>query len=217
MRAVIICSFMFVLLVASPADARGRRRRASLSDAQVLAGSPAALATENRVADEHSLPRYADAAELRAAVAAGKLVRVADAPAYYLDETLGEADAPNAALYAHARPWVKTFLDDLAADPARPKGLRMKVTSLVRTVEYQQRLRKKYATATSATKPGRRSSHLTGSTVDISTKDMSDEGKAWLRHKLAGLERRGLVQATEEKWGSMCFHVMVFPEYPDKR
>ena len=214
MRSFLVCSFLLTtLLVTVKSDAVDR----SLSDEDVLAGSPAALATENRVADERDLTRLRDASQLRRFIAAGLLIKITSAPWYFIDETLGEADAGNIALYSYARPWVKTFLDDLAADPSRPTGLKMKITSLVRTVVYQEQLRKKYPAATSATEPGRRSSHLTGSTVDISTKDMSEEGKAWLRKKLAALERRGLMQATEEKSTSLCFHVMVFPEYPAKR
>ncbi len=214
MRSFLVCSFLLAtFLVTVKSDAVDR----SLSDEEVLAGSPAALATENRVADQRDLTRLSDASQLRRFIAAGLLVKITSATGYFIDETLGEADVGNIALYSYARPWVKTFLDDLAADPSRPAGLKMKITSLVRTVVYQEQLRKKYPAATSATEPGRRSSHLTGSTVDISTKDMSEEGKAWLRKKLAALERRGLMQATEEKSTSLCFHVMVFPEYPTKR
>ena len=214
MRSFLVCSFLLAtFLVTVKSDAVDR----SLSDEEVLAGSPAALATENRVADQRDLTRLSDASQLRRFIAAGLLVKITSATGYFIDETLGEADTTNIALYSYARPWVKTFLDHLAADPLRPAGLKLKVTSLVRTVAYQEQLRKKYPAATSATEPGRRSSHLTGSTVDISTKEMSEEGKAWLRKKLAALERRDLMQATEEKSTSLCFHVMVFPEYPIKR
>ena len=211
MRSFFFCVLFFVCM-STGADAAPL-----LSDEGVLAGSPAALATENRVADQHDLTRLSDVTQLRRFIGAGLLVKIASTQWYFIDETLGEIDSANVALYAHARPWVKVFLDDLATDSARPQGLRLKITSLVRTVEYQQRLRKRYPAATSATEPGRRSSHLTGSTVDISTKDMSEEGKAWLRKQLASFERRGLMQATEEKGTSLCFHVMVFPEYPSKR
>ncbi len=215
MRSLLVCSFLLAIpLVAVKADAASPP---PLSDEEVLAGSPAALATENRVADEHDLTRLRDAVELRRFIGVGLLMKIVDTDGYFIDATLGEIDSANAALYAYARPWVKTFLDDFAIDPARPKGFRYKITSLVRTVEYQEKLRKRYPAATSATVPGRRSSHLTGSTVDISTKEMPDAEKARLRKKLAALERRGLIQATEEQWTSLCFHVMVFPEYSVKR
>ena len=57
----------------------------------------------------------------------------------------------------------------------------------------------------------KQSSHLTGSTVDISYKDISPESKAWLERKLRQMERQGLVEATEEHGSQACFHVMVFP------
>jgi hypothetical protein len=220
MRAPAHAFFLILVIAASDADARPNKKKrppAPASDAAVLLGSPAALAEENRIADEFGLARFKDLAELRAHVADGRLVPIADDGPVTVDGQLGEHDPDNAKLYAHARPWVKQFLRDLAADSAMPAGAKFRVTSLSRTEEYQKKLRRKSAVAASGATPAKRSSHLTGSTVDISTKDMPPAVQAWLRKRLADMERRGLLQATEEKWGALCFHIMVRPDYAAKK
>src|SRR5687767_4561623 len=97
------------LLPASPAEAGGRRKQRSAS-AAILRGSRGALAGENALADRHDLTRLRDLPELRRFIAAGLLVPIASTASYELDPTLGEEDPDNASLYAHARPWVRTFL-----------------------------------------------------------------------------------------------------------
>lgn len=219
MRAPVHAFFLILVLVAPDADARPKKKRPPVppADSSVLAGSPAALAEENRIADEFGLARFRDLGEIRAHIQDGRLVPIKDDGPVTVDAQLGELDPDNATVYAHARPWVKQFLADLAADPAMPAGAKLRVTSLSRTEEYQKKLRKRTAVAASGVTPAKRSSHLTGSTVDISTKDMPPAVQAWLRKKLADMERRGLVQATEEKWGALCFHTMVRPDYAAKR
>jgi hypothetical protein len=219
MRAPVHAFFLILILAAPDADARPKKKRpaAPAGDAAVLAGSPSALAEENRVADEFGLARFKDLDEIRAHVKDGRLVPIKDDGPVTVDPQLGELDPDNASLYAHARPWVKEFLRDLATDAALPSGAKLRVTSLSRTEEYQKKLRRRTAVAASGVTPQKRSSHMTGSTVDISTKDMPPAVEAWLRKKLADMERRGLVQATEEKWGALCFHVMVRPDYAAKK
>src|SRR5512142_3147468 len=179
-----------------------------------LRGSPAALAGENAMADRHRLSRIRDVDELRRFIDAGLLVPVAATDAYDLDGTLGEADPDHAALYAHARPWVRTFLDETLGEGHRLHGDRFTLTSLVRTVAYQRLLRRRYAAAAGAVGArSRMSSHLTGSTVDIKIMGLSSEAESWLRGRLVELERLGAVRATEERGSSVCFHVMVSPDY----
>lgn len=207
----IVSSFLFcaaILASASAVSADGF--------GGILRGSRAAMARENAAADRHDLRRYKHSGELRAAIESGMLVKIPDTEGYFLDPTLGEADVPfHARLYRHARPWVKSFLDDVARDLKKAIGVveTLKITSLVRTETYQELLMLRNPNAARGATADTRSSHLTGSTVDISTKEMSPKVRAWLRQKLAVLEMRGLVQATEERKANMCFHVMVFPEY----
>ncbi len=194
-------------------DAEAQTAEAVAKPPVQLRGSPTSLAYENQVADKWHLQRYKNADELRAAESAGQLVPIRSHGSVTVAEDIGDLDTANAEAYRYARPWVAWFLDDLAADPSFPKGATFKVTSLVRSEVYQRRLLKTSLTAASGSTPSRRSSHLTGSTVDITTKEMPEPLKAWMRKALLNLERAGLVQATEEQYGSLCFHVMVFPNY----
>lgn len=200
----------FALLHAAPADARGRKQASA--DARILRGSRSALARENAVADRHDLTRIRDLAELRRFIDRGLLVPVRPTDAYDLDPELGEDDPDNAALYAHARPWTRAFLDDVLAEGHRLHGDRFLITSLTRTQAYQRQLRRHNPTAATGRTPAERSSHLTGATVDIRSTTLSPEGLAWFRRRLAALERRGALQATEER-GNGCFHIMIFPDY----
>jgi len=179
-----------------------------------LRGSKAALALENAVADRFKLERFADVTALRAAIASRKLIPLAATDAYAVDETLGELDSGNRSLYSHCRPWVKTFLDAVLGEAHRRFGGKLLVTSLVRTVAYQAAIKRAYPKAAAAgDSPARRSSHLTGSTVDITLKEMPYDTRLWLRRKLIALEKAGAVQATEER---ACFHIMVFPDFAEK-
>ncbi len=214
MRYGNVLFFVGVLASASAVNDAGAQPQAVPPEFLVgLDGSPAALARENDVADQWQLRRFKDSSELRAAENAGVLVPICPHGSIVIADDIGSLDMASRDVYQFARPWVAWFLDDLVADPSFPKGATFKVTSLVRSEAYQALLLKVSLTAASGTTPQRRSSHLTGSTVDITTKDMPEPLKAWMRRALVDLERRGLVQATEEKWGALCFHIMVFPAY----
>jgi D-alanyl-D-alanine dipeptidase len=90
-------------------------------------------------------------------------------------------------------------------------GGRCFITSLTRTLAYQRSVQKAYPRAAAdGNSPSRRSSHLTGSTVDIAFREMPAKARPWLRRRLLALETAQAVQATEER---LCFHVMVFPDY----
>ncbi len=162
------------------------------------------------IARAYRLGRIRDRAELRRWIADGRLVTLPDAPAYYLDpESVGAEDADNAELYRYGRPWVRDFLDEVLAEGFALHGERFKITSVVRSVEYQARLRRGNRAAAAAWA----SSHVTGSTVDISLEGLSDGAKRWLRERLWKLDRRRAVDAIEEPG---CLHVMVFPDYVRK-
>ncbi|MEY4744217.1 MAG: hypothetical protein RL272_162 [Candidatus Parcubacteria bacterium] len=203
-----------ILLLGSPFIHPSLARAGGRRGGPQLRGSPSALARENAIADRYGLSRIADVAELRRFIDAGLLVPIEATDAYVLDETLGEEDHDRSSLYAHARPWVKSFLDETLGEGHRLHGDRFVLTSLVRTVTYQRLLRRDYAAAAGASGVRTRmSSHLTGSTVDIRIIGLSPESESWLRRRLIELERRGAVQATEERGSSVCFHVMVSPDY----
>jgi len=56
------------------------------------------------------------------------------------------------------------------------------------------------------------STHLTGATLDMSKRSLSDTQVAWLRTVLARLSRQGLIHVAEE-FQEPHFHVMVTRRY----
>lgn len=108
------------------------------------------------------------------------------------------------------RPWTNLFLKRIAIQFKNKFGTDLQVNSAVRTVEYQNNLRKRNKNA------ARRSSHPTGATIDLAKKNLTREQIVWLRAVLISLERRKLIEATEEE-NQSCFHIMVFKCYSNSR
>jgi hypothetical protein len=215
-RSLALLTLAAVTLSSFDADAARRRRRPAKKPVipSVLRGSEDSLARENRMADAAGLPRLKDRTELETAIADGTLVPIEDTDAFVIDGELGEEDPDHAELYAYARPTTKVFLDDLLGEAHRRFGHRFAVTSLVRTDEYQSVLRASNRSAASGKTLDERSTHLTGATVDITLVGVPWKPKQWLRKRLIELEKRGLIQATEER-RQYCFHVLVLPAYGD--
>jgi len=81
--------------------------------------APGSLAIQNRLAEEHQLPRVADLAELRAYIAKGVFVPLKETDVYRYGDAFAEADPANRTLYAHALPHVAPFLDVLLGEAYR--------------------------------------------------------------------------------------------------
>lgn len=205
MRSRTTALFAAILLLAAPMDAGAKTPKRS----GALRGSVASQKRQNSVADKWDLTRLKDVSQLKRFIEKGRLVPIVDTDAYYLD-AVGSEDPDNADLYAHARPWVKKFLDAELGAAHSDAGDRFKITGLARTKAYQKRLCRTNSAAICGSAWWKQSSHLTGSTVDISKIDMSDAARDWLRRRLIKLEAKGKIEATEE---AGCFHVMVFPDY----
>lgn len=204
------------LLLAAP-GARAQRP-------EELKGSPEKLAAQNRAADEYDLTRMASPRVIRRLVKSGYLVHIPRrGHGYYIDRRLGRGYARREVLY-YARPWVKAFLQREGGHfTDRFGGARLKVSSLVRTEGYQERLKTRNVNAASGDDDDTRSPHLTGAAVDISKKGMSRRQLAWMRDHLVALQELGWVIATEEM-ATNAFHVYVQPDFgkparpaPDRR
>jgi hypothetical protein len=195
---------LFFALIPGYADAAPRRR---------VVKPFASLEYQNWMADRYRLKRYRSHVDLSADIAAGKLVRIHDTGCYCLDpKHIGQADRGRAALYAHALPAVREFLDRELCALHRATGERPKVTSLVRTAAYQRLLRRGGNPVAAPGRGNRRSSHLTGATVDFTYLGLSEKARLIMRRRLLALMRLKAVAAVEESY-SACFHVMVFPDY----
>lgn len=193
-RALIAC---FVVLSAVSAFAG--------SDAVLVADETSSVVQNDRANDDN-LSRMRDSAMLRQFVRSGHLVRVpSSTPDYYIHAV------PSS--YRYTRPWTKTFLTRLSRQFSAKFGHRLRVTSLVRTANSQQRLARVNGNAADATGPAR-SSHLTGATIDISKRFMSAKERQWMRDVLYSLREQGYLFAIEE-FSQPTFHIMVYRNYPE--
>ncbi len=173
-----------------------------------LVASSRELFHENKLAERCRLTRIKDRAHLEWFISEGLLVPLSHGgeEAYRIDANLGEEDPDNAALYIHVRPWLKEFVETVAARAQTEIGVRIRITSLVRPLDYQRRLQEHNRNAASE------STHPTGSTVDISLVELEWREKNWLRQYILSLEKAGLVEATEER-GNQCLHIFVHPAF----
>ena len=115
--------------------------------------------------------------------------------------------------YRYIRPWAKLFLDRISSQFRRRFGRPLRVTSLIRTVDYQNQLARSNGNAASPYGK-KRSSHLTGASLDISKKGFSRAQVGWLRRVLLSLHQKQYLFAVEEFY-QPNFHVMVYRNYPE--
>jgi hypothetical protein len=172
--------------------------------ALLLKGTSRCQVVQNSYADRHDLSRMTDSRMVARFSRNGYLVRVpASARHYYL------ASIP--ADYRYLRPWSKLLLDRLSRQYYARFHKRLRVTSAVRTVRYQRALAKRNVNAAAA-HGARRSSHLTGATLDISKRGMSRAELNWMRRVLHSLRKQGYLYAVEE-FRQPTFHIMVYRDY----
>ena len=186
--------------------------KTSWSGNKNLKPSIASQKRQNRIADRYKLARLKNLTQLKKSIKKGYLVKIDDSDAYFVSEYTGVLDPDNQELYWYARPWVLLFLDSVLREGFDTFKEDFKVTSLVRTRWYQRKLSEVNSHAIIGRAKWQQSSHLTGSTVDVSYKGMSRKLQRWFEKKLSRLEKRGLIEATKE-FGSYHYHIMVHPLY----
>lgn len=166
-----------------------------LRSAPPLKGS---LAVENKVAKKFNLTKIEDAVMLKRFVRAGLLIRIPPSTdSFWLDVPRWRS---------YARPWAGKFLKELSDNFAkRFSGKRLKITSLIRPARYQRWLEREDISDADG-----RSTHPTGSALDISRRPMTEEQILWMRCILGRRQREGRINAIEE-FRNNAFHVMVFP------
>ncbi len=173
---------------------------------------------QNRAANKYGLIRLKDLNDLQALIkSTGKLrlVQVTSSKSYWLNKNIGQLDPNNKQLYRYVRVWTKAFLDKETAAARKATGDRYEVAGMVRTDDYQKKLHNYKGNKLGAIRGKKwwqQSSHLTGSTVDISLDGMSSASKKWWRKRLQKLQKQGKVIAVEEVCGNH-FHIMVLPTY----
>jgi len=189
------------LLFAVPASAK------PVKHVDPLKGTHQALERQNHQADREHLTRL-DEKTLVSLKKSGALIRIPSNKALKIDSRLP-------AKYRYVRPEVATFMLNLSSNYHSRWHKSLRINSAVRTEEYQAKLRRTNGNAARATSGARRSSHLTGATVDIAKKGMSKAQLQWMRVKLANLERQGRIEATEE-YQQAVFHIMIFGIVPKR-
>jgi len=154
--------------------------------AQSLRGSEASVSLMHRRAVRGGLDFYETSSELRRAVVRGELIALRSNRNYVVSNVR----------WPYVRPRTRTFIANLAVDYRRACGTRMVVTSAARPMS------RKLANGSSL------SVHPTGIAVDL--RRPSGRCLTWLRRTLLAAERRGAIEATEER-RPPHFHVAVLP------
>jgi len=157
------------------------------AQAQTLRGSPAAVALQYRVAQDHNFTFLRTSAQVRRFVEQGYLVHVPGNANY----SLARVSHP------YARPEVKLFIERLSAQYRAACGEKLVVTSLTRPLNGQP------ANASA------RSVHPTGMAIDLRVSQQA-RCRSWLESTLLSLERQGVLSATRER-RPPHYHVSVFP------
>jgi hypothetical protein len=161
---------------------------------------------QNRHADRDDLSRMIDGDMIERFRRSGYLVGVPASTRHFYLRYISPG-------HRYLRPWSKLFLDRLSTQYYARFKKRLRVTSLVRTVESQQALAVRNGNAASPYGL-RRSSHLTGATLDISKRGMSRAERNWMRRVIYTLKKKGYLYGVEEFY-QPTFHVMVYRNYPE--
>jgi hypothetical protein len=174
----------------------------------VLRGSHDSMTRQNEEIDRLQLPRIADQQQLLELERTGELVPIPESqglrwsPAIQSDKRF-------------SRPWTNQFLQDMSDAYYSQFRSQLQVNSAVRTMEQQQKLRRHNRNA--APEVGDlTSSHLAGTTVDLSRRGLSKAQHEWVESYLKNLRDLQLVEAAEER-STWCFHVMVSDRYTEWR
>lgn len=163
---------------------------------------------QNEMANRDNLSRIKNEVELEDFVERGLLIPLPKTKSIKIDWRLDNDRR-------FCRPWTYQFLIDMGLAYKSRFKKRLQVNSAVRTMEDQEKLRRKNGNAAPAEGP-LASSHLTGATVDITKKKMSHAGLAWMRTELGRLKILGLI-AVREEIHQPVFHIMVFKKYTNSR
>lgn len=159
---------------------------------------------QNAYADHEDLSRMLNVGMIQRFHRSGLLERVSSSTRYYYLHLIP-------AKYRYLRPWSKLFLDRLSRQYYARFQKKLRVTSLIRTVALQRALAKRNNNAAEAL-GARRSSHLTGATLDISKRGMTSRAIRWMRNVIYSLREQGSLYAIEE-FSQPTFHIMVYRDY----
>jgi hypothetical protein len=169
-----------------------------------LRGSHESLLRQNEEIDRLQLPRIATDAELLDLVERQELVALLDSQSVTVSPKIEHSRR-------YCRPWTRDFVQDLAAAFYAKFRQPIQITSAVRTVEQQRKLRRINGNA-APIEGDTASSHLAGTTIDIGKKGMTVAQRKWLDAWVLPLQSEHIVEAAEER-RQACYHIMVTDRY----
>lgn len=170
-------------------------------EAASLVGSSSALQAQNKRANHQDYSRLTER-DLAYFKKHKLLVRLPSNEYVKIDRRLPRK-------YRWCRPETRAYILSLGKQYHAQFGKPIRINSAVRTVERQAELKRTNGNAARATSGLKRSSHLTGATIDIAKIGMSTRELRWMRGKLLEHEAARRIEATEEMRQSV-FHVMVY-------
>ena len=169
-----------------------------------LKGSHESLLRQNLRVHEDDLETIQDDAQLEQLTQNGELVALPEAQHVMVDPKL-----PDERRYC--RPWTRDFVQDFTQKYYAAFHAPLVVTSAVRTVEYQEWLRRHNHNA--APEDGDTASpHLTGATIDIGKRGLNRKQMKWARDYLLNMQNLGLADV-EEEFRQRVFHITVYRDY----
>jgi len=174
----------------------------------VFRGTHDALIRENAVLDELQLPRIENEEQLVQLEQSEELVPLRSSNYLTVATNLTETRR-------YCRPWTRDFVEDFSQDFYNEFHRPITVTSAVRTVQQQHKLRRHNRNA--APELGdTASTHLTGVTIDILRRGLTRKQMQWVNAYFMPLNDQGLIAPVEER-RQPVFHIMVFNQYSDWR
>jgi len=184
---------------------RGERQPRVYADSlQVLKGSRESLLRQNDEIDRFHLERIDTDAQLMELERKQALIPFNESDSLVFQSTIEYTRR-------FARPWTTEFTEEMAKAYYAKFHRPIVVTSAVRTSEQQAKLRRHNGNA--APVDGETaSSHLAGTTIDISKTNMGRAEREWVNDYLSRYYDAHLVEVADEA-KTHCYHIMVSPEY----
>jgi len=174
----------------------------------VFRGTHEALVRENEQLDMLQLPRIENDDQLLLLEQSEELVPIRESHYVNIAQNLAETRR-------YCRPWTRDFVEDFGQDFYKEFHRPIQVTSAVRTVQQQHKLRRHNRNA--APELGdTASTHLTGVTIDILKRGLTRKQMEWVNAYFMPLHEQGFIEPVEER-RQPVFHIMVSYTYSEWR
>lgn len=170
----------------------------------VLKGSHESLVRANVEIDRLELPRIENDEQLLRLEESQDLVPLFDSDAMQVATNIKPTRR-------YCRPWTRAFVEDLSSAFYAEFRHPLIITSAVRTMEQQQKLRRRNRNA-APIQGETASSHMAGTTIDIGKAPMTRAERTWFDQFVLPLATEHIVEAVEERHQA-CYHIMVAERY----